>query len=135
MDWPSLPVQYVASQESVAGLLSLSRVWIQEQHAVGSDVREIKHLSDGIGHGIERSLPDALPAQPVIFNKVDDRRLVGYGVIHEVRTRPRRNYQQGLSRSVPAASQSMSIRRIHSRKCGRGRTAGIRPSQSIRPFG
>src|SRR5258708_40025504 len=127
MDWPSLPVQYVASQESVAGLLSLSRVWIQEQHAVGSDVRKIKHLSDGIGDGIERSLPDALPTQPVIFNKVDDRRLVGYGVIHEVRTRPRRDHQQGLSRSVTAASQSVCIGRIHSRKCGCGRATSIGP--------
>src|SRR5262249_3520099 len=50
---------------------------------------EVEHAVDRVGKGIERA-GDALTVQPVVLDKPEDRRLVGYRVIDEVLFRPRR---------------------------------------------
>ena len=65
---------------------------------------KVEHLSDGVCECIEGTLADALSLQPVIFDEVDDRTLVGESVIDEVRFGEWRNYQKRLARAVAAAS-------------------------------
>ena len=46
--------------------------WTQEQTSVGPDVCELKHLIDGVGDAVERTTAQALAAQPIVFNEVND---------------------------------------------------------------
>ena len=51
-------------------------------------LREVEHLRDGAGDGVEGALPNALSGEPVVFNEVDDGTLVGDGVVDEIRLCP-----------------------------------------------
>jgi len=76
------PRSYSADCSSLLGVFAGAGV--QEDGAVGPDLREVKHLNDRVGDAIERSLADALAAEPVIFDEVDDRGLIGDGVVDEI---------------------------------------------------
>ena len=69
--------------------LFLSGVRVQDESAIAADFREVEHLRDGIGDAIEGSLANALAAQPVVFDEVDDGCLVGEGVVNEILFCPR----------------------------------------------
>jgi hypothetical protein len=58
-------------------LFFFSGAWIQEQRSVVSDLAEVKHLDDGVGERIERTLANALSAKPVVFDEPGNRSLVG----------------------------------------------------------
>lgn len=74
----------------------------EEEPAILPRVAEIEHLRNRASDPIKRSLPDALPIQPVVFNEVDDRTLIRHRVIDKVLPRPRRDHEQRQPRSVPA---------------------------------
>ncbi len=76
-------------------LFLLSRARVQEQNAIAANLREGKHLSNRIGNGIKRPLANPRSAEPVVFDEMNYRRLVGHGVINEVLPRPGRNHYQG----------------------------------------
>src|SRR5580698_175112 len=82
-------------------------VWIQEENAIVPDLREVEHLADGVGDAIEGALTDALPAEPVVFDEVDDRGLIGHGVVDEILPSPRGDDQQRLSGTITATPKSV----------------------------
>src|SRR5260370_39070367 len=110
-----------ARSEAILPLFFFSGAWIQKQRSVVSDLAEVKHLVDGVGERIERTLANALAAQPVVFDEADDRSLVGHAVVHEVLPRPRGDDQQRLSCAVTATAQRMRVRRVHARQRSRRR--------------
>ena len=69
--------------------LPLAGLRVQNQSSPGSDLAEVKHLGDGAGQRIEGALANALPAQPVVLDEMDDGGLIGYRMVHEVLLRPR----------------------------------------------
>ena len=79
---------------------------IEEELSTLMPMTEIKHLRDGTRNPVVRSLPDALSAQPVILDEVDDRALIGHRVIHKVPPRPRRDQQKRQPRPIAATAQS-----------------------------
>ena len=83
-------------------LFFFSSARIQEQRSVVSDLAEVKHLGDGVGERIERTLANALSAEPVVFDEPGNRGLVGDAVIHEVLPRPWVRHPPSLSgRGLP----------------------------------
>src|SRR5579862_1021356 len=115
---PSLPVLSVVLESLLAG------VWIQEQITVKSRPLEVEHLADGVGDAVKGALPNALPAEPVVFHEADYRSLIGNTVVDKVLLRPRRDYEQWLSRTVSTPPKSVWIRRrIEARQRRLTRTA------------
>ena len=78
-----------ARSEAILPLFFFSGAWIQKQRSVVSDLAEVKHLVDGVGERIERTLANALAAEPVFFDEPDNRSLIGHAVVHKIRPRPR----------------------------------------------
>lgn len=54
---------------------------------------EIEHWADGTGDSVEGTVANPGSAQPVVFDKPDDRTLIGNGVIHEVALGPGGDHQ------------------------------------------
>src|SRR5262249_8754394 len=69
----------------------LSGTRVQEQLSVTAKVTEVEQPIDPCGRVIKRSLPDALLAQPVVFDEPQHRGLIGCGVVDEIFLRPRGN--------------------------------------------
>jgi len=75
------------------GLFLFAGGWVQDQGAVGPDRSEFEHLSNGVGDAIEGAAAQALTAQPVIFDEVNDRTLIRHAVIDKVLLSPGGDHQ------------------------------------------
>ena len=69
-------------------LLLLAGLGIQEERSVAPNLREVEHLVDRVGDRIKRSGADALSSQPVVFDEVNHRGLIGHGVVHKILPSP-----------------------------------------------
>lgn len=91
-------------------------VRVQEQATtILSLAGEVEHLADGAGDPIERTLTDTRPPEPVVFDEPNHRSLIGHGVIDVVLSRPRGDDQEGLARTITAASKCVCILRVNAR--------------------
>ncbi len=79
-----MPVCASTARSSLRLRDSFACAGVQEEDVVGAYLREVEHLRDGAGDGVEEALPKALPGEPVVFSEVDDGTLVGVGVVHEI---------------------------------------------------
>src|SRR6202012_239777 len=98
----------------------LARALVQNKPAV-LRVIEVKHVGQDAGAAIEGTL-DTLAPDPVVLDKAQDGRLIGYSVVDEVVSRVRRDHQQGKARPVAAAS--LRVLRRGAGECRRSVTAG-----------
>ena len=68
--------------------LFLARAWVQDQRSIVPDRFEVEHLTDRVGDSIEGAAAQALSAQPVVLDEVNDRSLIGHAVIDEILPSP-----------------------------------------------
>src|SRR5260221_6350813 len=122
-------------------LLLILRSWlpgtrIQYQYRTALAVAaltEVEHLRDRICDRVKRTLTDALPSQPVVFDEPQHRGLIGDRMVHVVCFCPRRNHQQWLTRAITAAPERVQTSWINSRqrRGSRGCPAESRRSKSV----
>lgn len=77
---------------------------------------EIEHLAYGTGDSVEGTVANPGSAQPVVFDKSDDRTLIGNGVIHEVTPGPGGDHQQRQPWSVTATAQCVGVSWVQPRQ-------------------
>ena len=70
---------------------------------------KVKHLCDRVRQYVERTAADTFAFEPVVFDKTEDRRLVGDRVIDEVVLRPPRYHEQRQAWTVTAAALCMWV--------------------------
>ena len=68
--------------------LFLARARVQDQCSIVPDRLEVEHLGDRVGDSIEGAAAQALSAEPVVLDEMNDRTLIGHAVIDKILPSP-----------------------------------------------
>src|ERR1700678_1468950 len=91
----------------------LAGCWLSRSASEVQRMHKVECIIESAGDAIEGALPDPLSTQPVVFNELSDRALVGQRVVDEVLLRPGRDYQQRQTRAIAATALCMQRSRVY----------------------
>ncbi len=96
---------------------------VQNERSRRGTLAEIQHSRDRIGDPVERTGSNALGVQPVVLDEANDRGLIRYRVVNEVTLLPRRDNQQGHTRTVATATLGVRHAADSGKRAGRAGAA------------
>src|ERR1700729_2584880 len=92
---------------------------------------KIEQRADRICDAIERSLPDALTAEPIVLDEANHRALIRDRMIHKVVPRPRRNDEKRLPWTISASALGVRGSRVKPRQSSQAISASSRSGERI----